>query len=142
MVKKSSADDLARWQHLAEFRYELRRFLQFSEGRATDAGLHPQQHQLLLQLAGAPPEAATTVTYAAERLGLRHHTVVELSMRCEEAGLIRRVQDESDRRRVHLQVTDKGHRLLRVLSEDHARELYELAPRLIRSLSLICKGAQ
>jgi DNA-binding MarR family transcriptional regulator len=142
MAKKTTADDHARWQNLAEFRYELRRFLQFSEGRATEAGLHPQQHQLLLQLAGAPPEAETTVSYAAERLGLRHHTVVELSMRCDEAGLIRRVQDENDRRRIRLEVTDKGHRLLRALSEDHARELYELAPRLIRSLSMICRGAQ
>ena len=131
-------EDRLRLQNLAEFRYELRRFLQFSENCAAEAGLHPQQHQLLLQLAGAPDEGETTVSYAAERLGLRHHTVVELSKRCEEAGLIHRNQDLNDRRRIQLQVTAKGHRVLRVLSEDHERELYELGPRLIRALSRIC----
>ena len=127
-----------RLENLADFRYELRRFLHFSEGRAAEAGLHPQQHQLLLQIAGAPDGAETTLSYAAKRLGLRHHTVVELSKRCQDAGLIDREQDQNDRRRVQLRVTPKGQRLLRTLSEDHARELNELAPRLIAALSMIC----
>src|ERR1700722_1867399 len=139
MSKNLQLEDRLILQNLAEFRYELRRFLQFSESCAAEAGLHPQQHQLLLQLAGAPDEVETTVSYAAERLGLRHHTVVELSKRCEEAGLIHRNQDLNDRRRIQLQVTAKGHRILRVLSEDHERELYELGPRLTRALSLICR---
>jgi DNA-binding MarR family transcriptional regulator len=138
MSKNHPPEDRRRLQNLAEFRYELRRFVQFSESCAAEAGLHPQQHQLLLHLAGAPDEVETTVSYAAERLGLRHHTVVELSKRCEEAGLIHRNQDSNDRRRIQLQVTAKGHRILRVLSEDHERELYELGPRLTRALSLIC----
>jgi DNA-binding MarR family transcriptional regulator len=138
MSKNLQLEDRLRLRNLAEFRYELRRFLQFSEGCAAEAGLHPQQHQLLLQLAGAPDEVETTVSYAAERLGLRHHTVVELSKRCEEAGLIHRDQDMNDRRRVQLRVTAKGLRVLRILSENHAQELYELAPRLIGALSMIC----
>jgi DNA-binding MarR family transcriptional regulator len=138
MSKNQKPEDRLRLQNLAEFRYELRRFLQFSESCSVEAGLHPQQHQLLLQLAGAPADVETTVSYAAERLGLRHHTVVELSKRCEDAGLIHRNQDLNDRRCIQLQVTAKGHRLLRVLSEDHERELYELGPRLIAALSLIC----
>jgi DNA-binding MarR family transcriptional regulator len=138
MSKNHPPEDRRRLQNLAEFRYELRRFVQFSESCAAEAGLHPQQHQLLLHLAGAPDEVETTVSYAAERLGLRHHTVVELSKRCEEAGLIHRNQDSNDRRRIQLQVTANGHRILRVLSEDHERELYELGPRLTRALSLIC----
>jgi DNA-binding MarR family transcriptional regulator len=142
MSKNLPLEGRLRAQNLAEFRYELRRFLQFSENCAAEAGLHPQQHQLLLQLAGAPHEVETTVSYAAERLGLRHHTVVELSKRCEEAGLIQRNQDLNDRRRIQLQVTAKGHRILRVLSEDHERELYELGPRLIKALSLICGSAK
>jgi DNA-binding MarR family transcriptional regulator len=137
MVKKLPEDEPI-LRDLAEFRYELRRFLQFSETRAAEAGLHTQQHQLLLQLAGAAPGEETTVSYAAERLGLRHHTVVELSKRCEEAGLIDRIQDLNDRRRIQLLVTEKGRRVLRLLSQDHARELFELAPGLIRSLALIC----
>src|ERR1700753_325865 len=139
MPKNLPLEDRLRLQNLAEFRYELRRFLQFSESRAAEAGLHPQQHQLLLQLAGAAPDVETTVSYAAERLGLRHHTVVELSKRCEEAGLVHRHQDLNDRRRIQLQVTAKGQRVLRILSEDHERELHELGPRLIRALSRICE---
>jgi DNA-binding MarR family transcriptional regulator len=142
MAKNLPVEDRRRLQNLAEFRYELRQFLQFSESCSAEAGLHPQQHQLLLQLAGAQDEEETTVSYAAERLGLRHHTVVELSKRCEEAGLIHRNQDLNDRRRIQLRVTAKGHRVLRVLSEDHERELYELGPRLIRALSLICGSDQ
>jgi DNA-binding MarR family transcriptional regulator len=138
MSKNLQLEHRLRLQNLAEFRYELRQFLQFSEGCSAEAGLHPQQHQLLLQLAGAPDEVETTVSYAAERLGLRHHTVVELSKRCEDAGLIHRNQDLNDRRRIQLEVTAKGHRILRTLSEDHERELYELAPRLIGALSRIC----
>jgi len=138
MAKNLQLEDRLRLRNLAEFRYELRRFLQFSEGCAAEAGLHPQQHQLLLQLAGAADEVETTVSYAAERLGLRHHTVVELSKRCEEAGLIHRDQDMNDRRCIQLRVTAKGQRVLRILSENHARELYELAPRLIGALSMIC----
>ena len=142
MTKNLQLEDRLRLRNLAEFRYELRRFLQFSEGCAAEAGLHPQQHQLMLQLAGAPDGVETTVSYAAERLGLRHHTVVELSKRCEEAGLIHRDQDMTDRRCIQLRVTAKGHRVLRILSEDHARELYELAPRLIGALSMICGPGQ
>jgi hypothetical protein len=44
----------------------------------------------------------------------------------------------NDRRRIQLRVTAKGLRVLRILSENHARELYELAPRLIGALSMIC----
>ncbi|WP_158941814.1 MarR family winged helix-turn-helix transcriptional regulator [Granulicella sp. S190] len=137
MAKTSTAWSRHRLQNLAKFRYALRQFLHFSEGRAAEAGLHPQQHQLLLHLAGAPEGVETTVSYAAERLGLRHNSVVELSKRCEEAGLIRRKHGVSDRRRVVLQVTAEGQRVLRALSEDHERELVELVPRLIHSLTLI-----
>src|SRR5258708_34395045 len=102
MSKNLPPEDRLRLQNLAEFRYELRRFLQFSESCATEADLHPQQHQLLLQLAGAPDEVETTVSYAAERLGLRHSTVVELSKLGEEAAIIHRNQALKDRPRSQL----------------------------------------
>jgi DNA-binding MarR family transcriptional regulator len=126
-----------RLQVLAEFRHQLRLFLHFSEAAAARFGLQPQQHQLLLQIAGRPEGTAATVGYVAERLGLRHNSVVELSMRCEEAGLIRRTQDGNDRRCVLLELTPKGGRTLEALSLDHARELNELAPQLIRTLTAI-----
>ena len=93
---------------LAEFRYELRKFLHFSENAAVEAGLQPQQHQLLLQVTGAPDGEAVTIAYAAERLSLRHHSVVELVNRSEREGLLTRTVDTRDRRRAILELTRKG----------------------------------
>jgi DNA-binding MarR family transcriptional regulator len=135
----SDADSLLR--NLAEFRFELRRFLHFSESAAVEEGLHPQQHQLLLQIAGAPEDALMTIAYAAERLKLRHHSVVELVNRSEREGLLERKADAEDHRRALLRVTRKGKQALRRLSDDHARELHELAPRLVRVLEEICAHA-
>jgi DNA-binding MarR family transcriptional regulator len=119
---------------LAEFRYELRRFLLFSESAALEAGLHPQQHQLLLQVAGAPGTAMVTIAYAAERLGLKHNSTVELVDRSEREGLLERIADNDDRRRAILHVTRKGRHVLHRLANDHARELNEMAPRLVKAL--------
>lgn len=126
---------------LAEFRYHLRRFLHLSEEAALRAGLQPQQHQLLLQIAGCAPEENPTVAYAAERLGLRHNSTVELVNRCAIAGLLERHPDPADGRSVVLGITAKGRRLLRDLSEFHARELNEMAPQLIHSLQKVRKHA-
>ena len=127
----------ARLQVLAEFRHQLRLFLQFSETAAQEAGLHPQQHQLLLQIAGAPEKEDVTIGYLAERLGVRHNTLVELSDRCEQAGLVTRRQAGADRRRVLVEVTPNGRQMLEALSIDHARELNERAPQLVRALSAL-----
>ena len=99
---------VAQLRTLAEFRYRLRTFVQFSEQAAHNAGLQPQQHQLLLQIAGAPATAVPTIAYAAERLGLRHNSVVELANRCVEEGLLERTADESDARRFQEWVMAEG----------------------------------
>jgi DNA-binding MarR family transcriptional regulator len=115
----------------------LRRFLIFSESAAQNAGLHPQQHQLLLQVAGAPEGTAVTIAYAAERLGLRHNSAVELVDRSVREGLLTRRNDPGDKRRALLHITHRGRQVLGRLSDEHARELNELAPRLERSLKHI-----
>jgi DNA-binding MarR family transcriptional regulator len=124
-------------QLLAKFRYEIRRFLQFSEQAAAAAGLQPQQHQLLLQIAGVPDDTLVTISHIADVMGLRHHTIVELSKRCELAGLVRRTHDLNDRRCVVLELTVQGRGALRQLSEVHAQQLRELAPSLIQALTRI-----
>lgn len=124
-------------QLLARFRQEIRRFLQFSEQAAQAAGLQPQQHQLLLQIAGAPDGTQVTIGYAAETMGLRHHSAVELCNRCEAAGLLRRTHDPADRRCVLLELTAQGQRALGQLSESHAQQLRALAPGLIQALTRI-----
>ena len=126
---------------LAEFRYELRRFFQFSEDAALAAGLQPRQYQLILQLAAAPPEAMVTIAYIAERLGLKHNSAVELVDRSEREGLVSRTDDPQDRRRTILRVTRKGTQVLAKLAGQHALELTEAAPRLIRALEHIRRHA-
>ncbi len=133
----SHDDSIVLLRNLADFRFALRQFLHFSECAALEAGLHPQQHQLLLQVAGAPEGTAVTIAYAAERLGLKHNSTVELVNRSEREGLLSRIADDSDRRCAILQVTRKGNQVLGKLSSDHARELKELAPQLAEALKRV-----
>ncbi|KAA6463394.1 MarR family transcriptional regulator [Acidobacteria bacterium AB60] len=126
---------------LADFRYVLRHFLQFSEQAALEAGIQPQQHQLMLQVAGANPANATTVAYVAERLGLKHNSAVELVDRSEHEGLVVREEDPADRRRAIVRLTRKGERLLDRLAGDHARELTVMAARLIENLERVRRHA-
>jgi len=127
---------------LAEFRFELRRFLHFSESAALEMGLQPQQHQLLLQVSGASEGSVVTISYAAERLGIKHNSAVELVNRSQREGLLIRREDSGDRRRAILQTTRKGRQVLDRLTSDHARELNELAPRLAKVLKQISVHAK
>ncbi len=115
---------------LADFRYALRRFLSFSEAAARRTGLTPQQHQALLAIKGFPGGVEPTVGEVAERLGVRHHSAVELAQRLEEAGLLARGHDEKDRRRVLLRLTPDAEERLALLSQSHLRELRRLRPVL------------
>jgi DNA-binding MarR family transcriptional regulator len=132
MKTETDADRLL--HTLADFRFELRQFLQFSESAAVEAGLQPQQHQLLLQVAGAVEGTSVTIAFAAQRLGLKHNSTVELVDRSEREDLIERTADKDDRRRAILRLTRKGRQVLQRLSGEHARELNEMAPRLVRAL--------
>ncbi len=121
----------AEYRALAQFRYELRRFLHFSEQAARSAGLEPQQHQLLLAIRGMgsstePP----TIRSLAEWLQVQHHSAVELVNRAAERGLVVRRPDPEDRRRVHVVLTPWGEAVLHNLSVLHQQELRTAAPAL------------
>jgi DNA-binding MarR family transcriptional regulator len=118
---------------LAEFRYLLRQFGAFSENAARDAGLTAQQHQALLAIKGFPGREAATIGELAERLNLKHHSVVGLVDRLAGRGLIHREQDKTDRRKVMILLTSKAETLLLGLSLAHRDELRRLAP-LLREL--------
>lgn len=136
---RSESDHLV--QTLADFRFALRKFLQFSERAALAAGIQTRQHQLLLQVAGASESSLVTVAYAAERLGLKHNSTVELVDRSERQGLLAREEDAEDRRRTILRITPKGRAVLSQLADQHAREITEMAPWLIRTLEQIRQHA-
>jgi DNA-binding MarR family transcriptional regulator len=124
---------------LAEFRYQLRRFLSFSEDAAKKAGVEPQQHQLMLAVKAKEPEPAG-IAYLAERLKLRHHSVVGLVDRLERSGLAHRTHSASDRRTAQVELTPKGAKVLDALSLHHREELRSAIPDLIEHLTALSKG--
>jgi len=115
---------------LADFRAALRSFAAFSEAKAAEVGLSPQQHQSLLAIRGSAPEQAT-VGHLAERLMLKPHSASELVSRLEALGLIQRETAENDRRMSILLLTDRARELLTQLSKHHRDEIRRLKPLLL-----------
>ncbi|HZI82509.1 MAG TPA: MarR family transcriptional regulator [Casimicrobiaceae bacterium] len=113
----------ADFERLAHFRYQLRRFLRFSEELTHEQGITALQYLLLLQIRGFPGREWATVGELAERLQAKQHGVVSLISRCETAGLVRRSTGRSDRRRVEVKLTRRGSELLERLASLHRTEL-------------------
>lgn len=124
----------AQMRRLAEFRFQLRKFLSFSSLAAEAAGLRAQQYQLLQCVWGMPEELDPTIANVAARMLLKHNSAVELVDRTIEQGLLRRCPDPTDHRRILLRMTPLGEKLLGSLAAWHLRELEEAGPELIRSL--------
>jgi DNA-binding MarR family transcriptional regulator len=122
---------------MADFRYAIRRYLNFSEQAARAAGLEPQQYQALLALKGMPPLQKATIGVLAERLQIRHHSAVELFNRLEANHWVRRYRSRNDRREVLLRLAPRGERLLRQLAFTHRAELQSAGRTLIRALEAI-----
>ena len=119
---------------IAAFRFELRRFLAFSEAAAARAGLPSQQHQALLAIAGHAGTEPPSVGTIAEQLLVAPHTAAELVSRMAEAALVTKTPSRQDRRRMELALTDKAAVLLRQLTAAHLDELKMLEPTLTRAI--------
>lgn len=133
---------LSDYEALAELRYQIRRFLSFSEQAARAAGLEPRQHQLMLSLKGLPAKARPTIGELAERLQIQHHSAVELVNRLSVAGYIKRARTGEDRREVLLALTPKGEKVLRRLSLHHRSELRSAGPALVKALRKAMQGSR
>jgi DNA-binding MarR family transcriptional regulator len=131
------ARDEVDYAALAELRHQIRRFLTFSEGQARAAGIEPQQHQLLLAIKGLPPAMRPTISVLAERMLLRHHTVVGLVDRLVAAKLAVRTHNTEDRREILVHIAQRGERQLRALSLAHESELTTTGPALVRAMERV-----
>ena len=140
MAARTNLISLREYRALAELRYLVRRFLNFSEAAARAAKIEPQQHQLLLALKGMPSHRRPTIGTLAARLQLHHNSAVELAQRAIERGLVVRRNSEADRREVLLFITPRGERLLRRLSLAHKTELRSAGPVLARALDALIDG--
>lgn len=139
MAQENKSLTDADYGHLADFRYELRRFLDFSANAAACEGLTGQQHQALLAIRGnATPPAS--VGFLAERLLIRPNTAAELAQRLEQAGLITKTTNKTDRRAMDLELTAEGSRRLEALTLAHRRELSQLRPAIVELLGNLDKN--
>jgi DNA-binding MarR family transcriptional regulator len=118
---------------LAHFRYALRRFLRFSEKEARSAGVTPQQHQLLLGVAGFSESGVATISQLAEFLQERNNSVVGLVERAAKSGLVRRRNSPADQRQVLVSLTPRGQGILLRLSRLHHEEVERVRAVIVSS---------
>lgn len=126
MSEANAVIDKQHFEALSEFRYQLRRFLHFSECAARSEGLTPLQYLLMLHVQGFPGRDWATVGELAERLQMQHHGVVALISRCERNGLVRRQRSSTDRRQVEVHLQPAGAQYLQRLARLHEAELMSL----------------
>jgi DNA-binding MarR family transcriptional regulator len=122
------------YKSMAELRYQIRRFLRFSEKAARQAGIEPQQHQLLLAVRGLPDGLKPTIGVLAERMQLQHHSTVGLIDRLVERGFLIRLRSTDDRRHVLVKLTRDGEEFLQTLSLHHLQELQSAGPTFVKVL--------
>jgi DNA-binding MarR family transcriptional regulator len=126
MSAKKSVMTKRQYEQLAAFRYQLRRYLRYSERITRKHGMTPLQYQLMLQVKGFPGRDWATVTELADRLQATHHGVVALLNRCEQRGLLERRRMAEDRRTVQVRLTPAGEKSLTRLAQLHRDELMAL----------------
>jgi len=129
-----------RLRSMAEFRYQLRKFLNFSETASERVGVGVQQYQLMQVIAAMPEGQEASISYLAERMVLRHNSTVELVDRAERAGLVKREADAKDMRRSLVTMTAEGDAILQRLIAEHLRELPVRVEDLIEALQAL-RGA-
>ena len=138
----ATQDDLSisDYQALAAFRFQIRRFLHFSEAAARDEGLEPQQHQMLLAIRALDKDGSPTIGNLATHLLIRLHSAVGMVDRLAVRGLVERVRGEEDRRQVRIRLTPAGERKLTRLSAQHRDELRNSGPLLVAALGALLEG--
>src|SRR5512132_2728620 len=127
---------------MAELRYQIRRFLRFSENAARQAGIEPQQHQLLLAVRGLPEGLNPTIGILAERMQLQHHSTVELIDRLVDRGFLCRLRAIDDRRQVLVKLTHDGEEFLKTLSLHHLQELQSTGPKFVKILQSLIERSE
>lgn len=111
------------FETLSRFRYQLRRFLRFSENLTHREGVTNLQYLLLLHVKGYPGREWATVGELAEKLQAQPHGTVALVNRCEKLGLVRRQPGRKDRREVEIHLTTEGDKMVTKVARLHRDEL-------------------
>src|SRR3954454_17533187 len=136
-MSESNAAPPLRLRRLAEFRYQLRKFLSVSETISESSGISVQQYQLLQVVATVPEDRGASISYLAERMFLRHNSAVELVDRAVRSGLVQRQSDEEDLRRSLVVLTPEGSAILDRLVTDHLAQLDKNGNTIMRAMELL-----
>ena len=118
----------------ARLRHQLRLFERYTEEVCTAAGITVSQYLLLLQIAGRPERDWALVRELAHCLVLRHHTAVELTSRCQAAGLVTRDRDGEDQREVRVRLTRAGTKVVERIAGAHREEFARLSLHMAQAL--------
>jgi DNA-binding MarR family transcriptional regulator len=127
----------AEYRALAELRYRIRLFLREGDSKARATGLEPQQYLLLLALRGLPNGADATIRALAERMVLKHHSVVELVDRLASHGYVRRTRSSDDRREVLVSLLPRGVKLVGKVARDRISELRSSGVKLVTAIDAL-----
>ncbi len=111
---------------LSDFRYQLRRYMRFSEALTNKHGITNLQYLLLLHIKAYQNREWATIGELAEKLQAHHHGAVALISRCEKLELVYRKRSALDKREVEVHLTPKGDQLVTVLADQHRNELLDL----------------
>lgn len=114
------------FQTLSDFRYQLCRFLRFSEKVTRENGVTQTQYLLLLHLTGFRGREWATIGELAERLQTHRRNVISLVSRCEKLGLVYRERSRADRRAVEVHLTPEGEIMVDKLARLHRDELLKV----------------
>lgn len=114
------------FEQLADFRYQLRIFLRFSEQVAQEFDITALQYLLLLQIKGYPGREWATIGELAERLQSHHHGTVSLVSRCEKLGLVIRRASQVDKRCVEIALSEKGEGIVNLIAQRHKDQVQQL----------------
>ena len=132
----------AHYRGLAEFRYQIRRFVSFSEQAARRAGLEPPQHQLLLAIGGLPPSKRPNLATLAERMCIEVEACDVLARTLLERQLIHLTVNPGDRREQLLALTDAGQAVLHDLTVQHRNQILSVGPTFVQALGAILSSFQ
>jgi len=141
-VENTESNSIPHLVELAEFRYQLRAFLSFSEAASETCGIAAQQYQLMQVIAATPEGRSATISYLAERMILRHNSAVELVDRAGRAGMVRRRNDEQDLRRSLVELTPSGREILQRLVAEHLEYLGTHGEGITRTLRILQSAPQ
>jgi DNA-binding MarR family transcriptional regulator len=130
------------YQALAELRRRIRKFVHEGDAVASAAGLEPQQYLLLLMIRGIPEGQEATVSNLAERLVLKHHSVVELIDRLETHGYVRRNRSREDRRSVLVSLLPRGEKILQDVAQHRIGELRATGAALVNAISSLLQNGR